>query len=322
MPYADAQDVHVNRLLTQLSVGWQNSGFIADRIFPAVYVNKQSDIIPKYDQSPWFRDEGESLVRAPGTRAARTGLTVDTDDTYFTVNNALGGKIPFEFLDNQDSPFALDSDTARLVTEVLALRRDRKFATEHMGTTKWGTDQSITAKWSDYGLSNPITDLRASVRNIRRKIGRRGNKVVMGDLVWQRLQDHPALIDRLPDGSLRVVTRETLSALLELGGADNILVGESMYTTANEGTAETSVTYSDVWADDVLVLYVPETPSLMTPSAGYTFYWRNSIVPNGQQFVRQWEDQEIKARLVEVHTYFHQKRIVANAGNYIDDAVD
>jgi hypothetical protein len=315
-------DVHVNRLLTQLSVGWKNPDGIADQIFPVVFVNKQSDIVPKYDQSPWFRDEGSRLVRAPGTEAVKTGLSVDVTDTYWAVNNALGGDIPNELIDNQDAPFQLEQDVARLVQSIIELRRERLFASTHMATSQWGADQSLAAKWSDYGSSTPITDLRAAIRTIRRRVGQKGNKVILGDLVWQRLEDHPNIIARLSDDSFKMPTRADLARLLELPGEDSILVGESMYTTSPEGTAEASVTYADVWADDALVVYVPPVPSLMSPSAGYTFVWRNSIVPNGMQFVRSMEDTKAKKRTVEVHTYFHQKKVVAAAGQYIDDAVD
>ena len=324
MAHADQGDVHVNALLTNVLLGYQPTGFIADEIFPPVFVDKQSDIIPAYDQSPFFRDEGDRLIRAPGTEAQKTGLSVDTTRTYFAVNYALGGDIPWEIRDNQDSPFELDSTTAQMIRDLMLLRRDRSFAASQMVTTTWGsgTDFSATAKWSDYGSSTPIQDMRAMMRNIRRRVGRRGNKFAIGDLVWQRMQDHPALIDRMPDNSLRMPTREMLSNLLELGGGTRILVGESMVTTDPEGTAEASVSYSDVWDDDVLCIYVPDRPALMEPAAGYTFFWRNSVAPNAQGFVRTMDDTKKKVRTVEEHAYWHQNRVLAGAGEFFPDAVD
>ena len=62
----DIGDVHVNTLLTQVSIGYQPSGFFAAKLFPLVAVEKQTDIYPVYDKSHWARDQG-----APG--AAPTG---------------------------------------------------------------------------------------------------------------------------------------------------------------------------------------------------------------------------------------------------------
>lgn len=322
MPQADVADVHVNRLLTLASIGYTPGGFIADDIFPMVGVNKQSDIIPFYTQSPWYRDEGARLVRGPGSLAAKTGLEVDNTNTYFTINNAIGGDIPYELRDNQDEPYNMERDVTQLLTGLLQLRRERLFAATHMITGQWGTaDFTVANKWSDYGLSTPLADMRAQQRIIRRAIGRSGNMWVLGDLVWQRLQDHPDFVQRLADNTLRVVTRESLAALLEIP-AGNIKVGESMFTSSAEGTAEASVTYADVWDDDALCLYTPGTPSLMTPASGLTFFWKNSVAPTAPQFVRRWDDQEAKKIVIEVHSYFQQKKLVANAGRIGLDVVD
>lgn len=321
MPQADVGDVHVNRLLTMVSIGYNPEGFIADDIFPMVGVNKQSDIIPFYDQSPFYRDEGTRMLRAPGTVANKTGLSVDTTNTYFAVNNALGADIPFEIRDNQDAPYDMERDVSQMLQGLLMLRRDRAFAAAHMATGAWGTDFSVTNKWSDYALSTPLVDMRAQQRTIRRAIGRGGNMWVLGDIVWQRLQDHPDFVNRLSDNSLRVVSREALAALLEIP-AGNIKVGESVYTSSAEGVAESSVTYADVWDDDALCLYRPATPSLMTPAGGLTFFWKNSVAPNAPQFVRRYEDDKAKKTVVEVHSYFAQKLLLAGAGQLGLDVVD
>ena len=319
MPHADVGDVHVNRMLTGLSIGYRPGGFIADDLFPLLGVNKQSDIIPRYDQSPWFRDEGTRLVRAPGTEAAKTGLTVDTTLTYFAVNNAIGADIPYELRDNQDAPFDMERDVTRLLTGLLQLRRERAFAAEHMATGAWGTDFTVANKWSDYGLSSPLSDMRGQQRAIRRSIGMNPTKWALGDLVWQRLQDHPELIQRLPDNSLRNPTRAQLAALLEI---DEIMVGEAMYTSTAEGVAEASVTYADVWDDDALCLFVPATPSLMLPAAGVTTYWRNSVSPDAPQFVRRYDDTQRKRIVIEVHSFFDQVKTLTGAGRLGLDVVD
>ena len=83
-----SRDLHVDGLLTNVSIAYKNDTYIADQIFPVVPVMKQSDIVPKYDQSHWFRNG--AVIRAPGTASVRGGFTVDTTDTYFANRYSYG----------------------------------------------------------------------------------------------------------------------------------------------------------------------------------------------------------------------------------------
>jgi hypothetical protein len=38
------KDLHVNSVLTNISIAYRNDAYIADRVFPMVNVGKQSDI--------------------------------------------------------------------------------------------------------------------------------------------------------------------------------------------------------------------------------------------------------------------------------------
>src|SRR5690242_11661865 len=93
--------VHVDRLLTNLSIGYKNSDYIADNIFPVVPVTKRSDIIPKYDQSHWFRNG--ATKRAPGTKSEGGGFKVTTDDTYYADRYSFRTEIDDDTKDNADA---------------------------------------------------------------------------------------------------------------------------------------------------------------------------------------------------------------------------
>lgn len=333
----DVGDVHVDTLLTQVSIGYDPGGHIADRCFPVVGVDKQSDIYLKYNKSFWARDEGrpaaatsaDRTLRAPGTNAATVGFTVDKTSTYFANNYALGMEIPDELVANADAVFDLEADATKLITSLLRLRRDRMFVADFMATGVWKTDQSITNKWSDYGASTPIEDMRTGYRTIRRQtLATPGGKilVIMGALVWDRLADHPDLLDRIKYTERGIAAPDLLASLLSSAAQYpvEVLVGNSVYTEDEEGgTAEASITYSDVWDDDVLMLWVPNTPSRMVPSAGYTFVWR-PLVGGGQavEFIRRIREERPKKTIIEAHTYLDQVAVLTDAGVYMDDAVD
>jgi hypothetical protein len=317
-------DLHVNKLLTELSIGYMNADYIAARLFPIVYVGFKSDNYVSYDQSHWFRDEAE--VRAPGTVAVEGGWNVTTTNTYNCVNFAYRHAIPDELRANADSVFNLDREATAFVTDKIQMRWERAWATDFFNTSKWGTDKtggSDFTKFSDYGASSPIQTLRTYARTVRQSIARRPNVLVMGEFGFDVLSDHPDFIERIKGaaspGSPAIVTRQLLAGVL---GLERIEVGSSMYTATAEGTAESSVTYSDIFDDDALLMYVTNSPSIMTPSAGYTFVWSTPGGARTPLYIRTYRDDEARKDLVEGNTYFDQVITSSKAGLFLSDMVD
>lgn len=315
-------DLHVNKMLTNISVGYSNLEYIADQIFPIVMVDKQTDIIPSYDKGFWFQDDAALI--AEGGVAAESGYKVTTTDTFYCHRYGMRHFISNDRRVNEDSPFNSDRDATMLVTDKLMLRRERAFVADFWAASKWTTDitgGSTTTKWSDFGSSDPITDIRTYKRTVRRLIGRDPNTLVLGDLSFDVLCDHPDFLDRIKYGA--DITRPadvTLSAIAALCGVDRVLVGKTIYNSAAEGG---TTTMAAIWDDDALLLYVPSGPSLFNPAAGYTFVWQTGAgAGGGPQWMRKYHNEEKLGDYIEVRSYFDQKQTAANAGAFFDDIVD
>lgn len=334
MAQPDVGDVHVDALLTDVSIGYKPGGFIADSIFPIVGVDKQSDVYVTYDRSFWARDEGRPnaalesnpLLRAPGTQAAVAGYQVNKDAQYFAINEAVGVEIPDELVANADAVFNLEQDATLLATTLLKIRRDRAFVVDFMKTGVWGDDQTISNKWSDFGAGTPIEDLRESMFTVRQNaLAMPGTIcITMGALVWRRLSDHPDLLDRIKYTEKGITSPDLLASLLSTPTYNvQVKIGEAVYTADEEGTAESSVTLSDIWDDDVLITFRPESASRMVPSSGYTFVW-TPLVGGGlaMEFIRRIREERSRKTIVEAHIYYDQVATLTKTGVYIDDAVD
>ena len=311
------RDLHVDALLTNLSVAYTNADYIADQIFPIVPVNKQSDIVPKYDQSHWFRNLAEK--RAPGTKSKRSGFTVDVTDKYFCDRYSFGDEIADETRDNSDAPFNLDVDSMEFVTDKTMMAREANFVADFMKTGVWGTDKAGTTdftKFSDYAGSSPlevITDYRDIVQG---GIGRDVNTFVASRLIHSKLKWHPDLIDMIKYTQKGQLTAELIAQLLEF---ERYLIGQAIQTTTAEGTAEASVSYSRMWGKDALMLYVPPRPSLKNPAAGYTFVWKR--VANALQYIKRMRDEEREVDIIEANSYFDQKVTSAKSALFMDEVV-
>lgn len=326
MPQPDVGDVHVNALLTNISIGHRNMDdfYIADRVFPQVPVQKQDDIYPVFNRGYFFADEGQNMVRAPGTRAASTGFAVDLTNTYRAINYAIGADIPDELRENADNPINLDQAATFLVSDIQKIRRERQFATDFMTTSVWTgqTDQaggSDFVKWSDYAGSDPFTDLEDGMDSIEAATGVRPNRATMGAIVWRRLKHHPDFIDRIKGGATTgnpaMLTKQMLASMLELS---EILVGRALYRSSDEGAA---LTLARVLDDDLLLTSTPNAPQLFTPSAGYTFYWQ-PLTGGGIEFMRSGRENRDRVDWIESQSYWDQVAVEPLAGAFYGDCVD
>lgn len=315
-------DLHVDRLLTNMSIAYQNEMYIATQIFPEVQVLNRSDIVPKYDQSHWFRDEA---VRLSATQAPPVGgYEVDLTQTYYCHEYGIGHLIPDQTRANTDQPFDVDRDGMAWLVDRMLMASERHFVNNFWKTTVWGSDVvggTNFTQWDNYGTSTPIVNLRSWKRTMRHLIARNPNTFVMGDTTWDILADHPVLLDRIKYGASSaapaVVTQNLISQILELG---RVLVGTSIYTASPEGTAEASVTYAANWGDHGLLLYSPGRPSLRTPAAGYTFVWKTAF--GGPQYIRRRREPIAdKAWLLEMFKFWDSQVTAANAGLFISDTV-
>lgn len=304
-----SKDVHVDQLLTNVSIGYSNAGYIADQIFPVVPVDKQSDKYLTYDKSHWFRNEAK--IRATGTKSERGGWNYSSD-TYFCDRFSYGHEIYDEERDNADNAFQLDSDAAEFATDKILMQREVAFASGFFTTSVWGTDKTggtDFTRWSDYAGSTPLVDVSDWMDTIEASIGREANRLVMGKQVWTKLKWHPDLIDTIKYTQRAQMGLDLAATLFEV---ERILVGRAIYTTSPEGTAEASVSYSRIWGKHALLIYVPNTPSLRQPAAGYTFTWQR--VPQSLRYIKRMRDEEREADIIEANAYYDHKVTGAAAG--------
>jgi len=308
------RDVHVDQVLTEISIRYRNPLYIADQVFPIVYVGKQTNKIRIYTKSYWFRDEAR--LRGPGEEVFRSGYELDTSTTYYCEGYAIGKDIPDEIRANADEGIDLDREATEWVTDRLLLRRERKFVEDFFRTGVWATDVTLTgtAQWSDYAESTPIEDIRKAKETILSSTGVEPNTLVLGYQVYNKLLDHPAFTERIKYTQTGIVTADLIARVVDI---DRVLVARSIYETAQEG-APSSMAFT--FGKHALVLYVAERPSILEPSAGYTFIWR-PLGGAGNQIIATRRDEARYTDVVEGFTWFDQVVLGADLGYFIENAV-
>lgn len=317
------QKVHIDKALTNISIGYKNEQFIADEIFKPVSVNKQSDKYYVYGMER-FRQYDD--LRAPGTEANEISWTL-SDDSYYAEGHALRHPIADEEKQNADAEFDLEADATELVTEGILLNKEIDAANKLLDSKNYHPDLSITlgasgspAKWSDYENSDPILDIKRAKEAIHRKSGLRPNVLIISEPVKNVLELHPRLLEVIRYVQRGIVTTDLMAAAF---GVDRILVGSALKSNVtNAGQVEPGQIepLNYIWGNSAVLAYVPQRPGKKIPAIGYSFMWNKD--GNGPVQVRKWYETGRRATIIEAERWYDQKIISNVAGFLFADVVD
>lgn len=331
MPNPTQSDLHINQPLTNVSVAWMQdkSTFIADKIFPRVPVQKQSDLYWKYSKSDWRRTDAQK--RAPGTETVGSGWRTDTDQYYAQVWG-VHKDVDDQIRANADSNWNLDKDSTLFVTNQLLLRRDLDWNDKFFKTGVWAQDftgvgsnptSSQFLQWDD-AASDPIVQFAQLQTDFVRQSGRKANTLVLGADTITGLKNHPDIIDRIKYTQRGVVTTDLLASLFDV---DKILVSYATVTDVAERNdmreQDAAATYSFMSnSKGALLCYTPSSPSLMTPAAGYTFTWNGYLAGNSYGIrMKNFRMEHLAADRIEGEMTYDMKVVAPDMGIFLADAV-
>lgn len=295
-------NVHIDVVLSNISVGFPNNGFVGPRLFPTVPVKKQSDKYYVFGREMFGVDPGGDL-RAPGTVANEIpGLAVSTD-TYFAQEHALQIPVTDEERENADSPLSPDRDGTELVTSKVLLQRE--IYMKDLVTTAANypaahtTTLSGTAQWNDYANSDPIANIKTGKRQIHSVLFNEPNTAVIPYQVMTQLEDHPDFIERIKYSERGVLTAEIIASII---GIENVIVPGLGFNSANPGQA---VSLGYLWGKDVLLAWVPPRAGMKIPAFAYEYVW--GFGGSRPQIVDRWRDEPRASDIIRVRRRYDLK---------------
>lgn len=316
--------VNVDAVLSNISVAYtqDQNQFIATKVFPAVAVDAPSGLFMKYNREDWNRDEAQK--RADITESVGSGFDM-SKDSYKVDVYAFHMDIGDQAIAAAKTPLQPVAEATRFVAGRLLLRQEVDFASTYFKTGVWANDFTGVSgtptgnqfkQWSDYTLSDPISDVETIKERVAQTTGYDVNTMVIGRQVLSMLKNHPDIIDRVKYTSSEVVDEQLLARLF---GIDRLFVGRSFTNTAKEGQPET---LTQNYGKGVLLTHTAATPGLLTPSAGYTFVWDGVSDGQGMNIgTRSWYMQEKRATRVESESAWVNKVIAADLGAYMSAVI-
>lgn len=262
-----------NPILTSLLLGMGQGTMVAQMLFPR---------LPQALSSVTLAQAGDerlrryNLRRAPGGATKRVDIKYQ-DKTYTVQQYSVEVPIPRELLREADESRRLNVgnylDVSRIAmttaNDILALDYELEVASlaTNAATYAAGHVQALAGgtKWSAT-TGTPVTDIRAASDVIRKKIGKRPNKLTLSADAHSALSTNSEVSSYLPDTQMGPATNDQLKTILNV---KEIVVGDAVWLdNASVG--------QDVWGNNAILAYVPTIGanngdiSLAEPAFGFT----------------------------------------------------
>lgn len=310
---ATAKDVHVDKVLTNMALGYKTEGYIADMISPVVRVNKQSDIYLEFLRDRKLRRQ--DTKRTPGAQAHAVEQDVGSA-TYYCINYALRYPITIEDKANADPMFlrSLYTDRTQLLIDDLRNDKEARVLAQINATANVGSSANVNSAWDLAG--DPLGDLNTAIDNVKYAQGVRPNLIVFGPQAWDSFR-RDSTVRNLINGTNNGGGYINESQARNLLNIDKILISQAFVNSADAGQAES---VQPIMADNVLVAYNTPNPSKDRPSFSYEFRW----VGNGLAdwtVERHAYNTRTKSEDVEVG-YYGQEKITASGYSFLLEAVN
>jgi hypothetical protein len=295
--------LHVDKLLSNVSIKYRNEDFIAMKVFPEVGVKQSTDLYRVYSRN----------FKLPETRRAIGGVSrehaFEVSNASYTLEwHSLKGYVADRQAENYDIA-DLRADTTEELSDKILLRLE-KSVLDLFTTTNWSLNVSLAAANAfnaNTTVSNPIPVFDTGASTVIANSGKKPNYGVMSREAFVAVKNHQSVLDRTKYTSADM--DEVMIAALF--GLPELLISNISYDTAAEGQA---ASLSSVLGDVAFLGWKPAKAGPLAPSAGYIFR-------NQRPMVKRWRVEEREADAIEVNMEYQAKVVASLCGYLIKDVI-
>lgn len=266
-PMNTKQAAVVDPILSTHARGYRNSTFISHELFPRVSIPNRSMRVIKFGKEA-FR--ALNTRRAPGANKKRVQYGYASDPVSL-AQDALEGVVPVEHQEEAESVPGIDlgAGAINMTLDVVDLNLEIEAANLARNAASYDNNHKIVLTGSDRwksDTSNPKEDFDDAKEVIRQSIGRYPNTLVLGPTAKNALCNHPRIKEQFKYTSKDSISLDMLAAYFEV---KKVIVGGAIFLP--ETSADNTLA-NDVWGNDAILAYVPETgDNFQVPSYAYTY---------------------------------------------------
>lgn len=305
----------VDTVLSNFAIVFKPADLIGEQVAPLLKVDEPTGTIFKMTRDFALRIGGENLQRSPQGTYHRAGYTWGTT-TYETQEYGVEYPAPLVVSAGSQVPIDLERVATEMGAKDLALELERQVAAEALNTnSKWASDTALagTDQWNDYGFSNPIADIDARKESILQNAGVYPNTGYLGLQVWNKLKEHPLLIDKIKYTGKGILSEEAFASMVEI---QKILVGRAIRNTAAEGATFSG---SFIWGKHMVLEY-KEAPGVESRLGVLTFAWDEGGVAFPRA-VETYEEKQSRSNIIRTFAHWQVKVVESQYGQRISSAV-
>lgn len=270
-----------NHVLSGVATGFAGTqmGLVANILFPAFPAGVQAAEYPVFSAKNML-NVPKLKQRAPG--APYPNIQMEVGSGKFATRD-YGGVIPLDNRQKKIYRTNFDADRAATMTLTNALLINKEWRAKEVLDASGVPTSTPATKWDAVGGSAK-EDVKLARRAIRQNCGRKPNKIIIAQDVFDYLEDSDALRDQF-----KYTTSESLTTamLARYFGVNEVTVAEGVTGTAQDGQPLSS---EDIWAGELILLYSSSVMSLDTPTFGRTFVWNENNSGAGEFSARSWQE--------------------------------
>ena len=314
--------LHVDTMLSNVSLMYRNADFLSEQVFPIVPSDKQSNRYPVYGTDNL---RAVADARRPGALSNQIDWSLSTNP-FFCDGHALSVYIPDEDRENADpAVMDLQTDSTIMLTDKIFLNREVNLVNALMAAlTPVDLSLSSGANQFDNTSFDPVQYIDYQKETVAVQIGLRPNTMLFSRPAWRGFRNNPNVLKHIFGTSVvgtgQQINTDHAKALLEV---DDVLIGDAVNITSGEGI--TPITTHYVWGQPgdtngalAMLFYRPKSPGLRTVSLGYQFTWNK-----GRMGSLVYTDRANKrhADWLEVHRYYSLQIVAAAAAVLFKNAI-
>lgn len=299
----------VDPLLTNLSIGFKNDMFFWDVVAPPSVVQQPSGQYTIYNREFWFRQQ-DGADRGPTSPYTRIGYDVSFE-SYACFEIGYEKQLSDVVRSASQLPEDLLVTDVALLTNQVQLELERRVIAECFNKDGvWSQDKTYSSSndWTNSN-ANPLEDMDAAIRTIKRTTGAMPTTLIMGPDTWRALRRHPDLINSYQYVHGGLLTKQQMQDILEV---PEILVGNNSYTSTVEGQTDVDSAYTDFYGNHALLL-CRNSPGLTVANGAYTFMWDQA--GNIPWAAQNYYEDATRSQVSRVFTFL-DPRIVSSAHGY------
>jgi hypothetical protein len=222
--------------------------FIADKWIPMAPMKQIAGLIGKMSKENKFTPRAGTW--RPGTTVPTGSIKVDTPIPFACQRYAFQSNLTEDIPYVADEVYNIEAATSRFVSDVLQLNKEMLIADAFFKEDVWGIDMAGVNSgetWSPGEIttdetfrrlndsdSDPLNLFKDLSLAIKKKVGVKPNRVVMGEQVFETLRLNPTLISmyRNPQGAEKVPTKLNVEMMAQALDVEEIIIAGAMYNIA------------------------------------------------------------------------------------------